>query len=268
MEKEIIKKLSLSKNIELIGSNSLNTIIYKTDFDLQENIKIKTIKDYLKYVSKFQQMFTSFQKSDTIYITDFKSGYYKTKPVRWDYSDIMNGFKIIDDIVTINLVDTLQLQNNKIKIDLIALIKGQFVEFSCNYYFHKNEIDVADIYKSLLLDVNKYYHSKKFMKMLKRLLSYRLIRNESVDDIVNFLNSEAGKLYQFQHHLDIILFVIEENISFHHKSVDQAINKLIESLPNEYKKIASQRATWKNILHKINNAIHKDLNVLVMDFLN
>jgi hypothetical protein len=155
-------------------------------------VKSNKIKDYQKYVRKFQQMFNSFEKSDTVYITDFKSGYYKTKPVRWNYIDIMNGFKIIDDIVTINLIDTLQLQNNKIKINLIAYIKNEFVEFSCNYYFHKNEIDVTDIYKSLLLDVNKYYHSKKFMKMLKRLLSYRLIRNESVDDIVDFLNSEAG----------------------------------------------------------------------------
>ena len=121
------------------------------------------MKDYQKYVSQFQQMLKSFQKLDKVYITDFKSGYYNTQPVRWEYTDIMNGFQMIDNI-SINLIDTLQLQNNKIKIDLIAYIKGQFVEFSCNYYFHTSEIDVTDIYKSLMLDVTKYYHAKKFMK--------------------------------------------------------------------------------------------------------
>jgi hypothetical protein len=58
----------------------------------------------------------------------------------------MNGFQMIDNI-TINLIDTLQLQNNKIKIDLIAYINDKFVEFSCNYYFHKNDVYVTDIYK-------------------------------------------------------------------------------------------------------------------------
>ena len=132
MEKEIIKKLSLSKNIELIGSNSIDTIIYKTDFDLQENVTAKNMKDYQKYVRKFQQIFKSFETADTVYITDFKSGRYNTQPVRWEYTDIINGFQMIDNI-KINLIDTLQLQNNKIKIDLIAYINGKFVEFSCNY---------------------------------------------------------------------------------------------------------------------------------------
>jgi hypothetical protein len=70
MEKEIIKKLSLSKNIKLIGSNSIDTIIYKTDFDLQDNVTANNMKNYQKYVRKFQQIFKSFKKSDTVYITE------------------------------------------------------------------------------------------------------------------------------------------------------------------------------------------------------
>jgi hypothetical protein len=106
------------------------------------------------------------------------------------------------------------------------------------------------------------------MKMLKRLLSYRMIKNDSVEDIINFLNSEAGFLYQLQHQLDVILFVIEEEIPFHHKSINQSIHKLIDALPIKYRKLVNQRAKWKDILHKINDAIHKDLNLLVISFLN
>jgi hypothetical protein len=267
MEKEIIKKLSISNSIELIGSNSIGKLKYTTDFDLQEYISIHKLKDYQKYVRKIQQVFKSFQKSKTVFITDFKSGYHNTQPVRWNYTDIINGYKIIDNDIIINLFDTLQLKSNKIKIDIIAFINDKFVEFSCNYYFHSSDVDVTDIYKSLLLDVKKYYHAKKFMKMLKRLLSYRMIRNESVDDIIVFLNSQAGFLYQLQHQLDIILFVIEENVDVNAKYINQSVNKLLHIIPAKYKKGINKKAKWIDVLNKIKNVLHDDINLIVISFL-
>ena len=191
MEKEIIKNLPISNNIELIGSNSLGKIKYTTDYDLQEYVKIKHFNDYQKYVNKIIKIFKLFNKLETVFITDFKAGYFNTLPVRWSYDDIINGYKVIDSVV-IYLIDTLQLEKNKIKIDLIAFINKEFVEFSCNYYFHESKTDITEIYKSLLLDVKKYFHEKKFMKMLKRMLSYRLIKNEDVHDLVKFFNTKAG----------------------------------------------------------------------------
>jgi hypothetical protein len=267
MEKEIINKLSISNSIELIGSNSIGKLKYSTDFDLQEYIVIKKVKDYQKYVGRIQTIFISFKKSDKVFITDFKSGYYNTQPVRWNYDDIINGFKMIDGI-TINLFETLQLTNNKIKIDLIAFINDKFVEFSCNYYFHTSDVDVTDIYKSLLLDVKKYYHAKKFMKMLKRLLSYRMIRNQNIDDMITFLNSEAGLLYQLQHQLDVILFAIEEDIPVKSKYINQSVDRLINVLPTKYKKHINKRAKWETTLTKIKNDLHNDINTLVIAFLN
>ena len=259
MEKEIIKKLSISNSIELIGSNSIGKLKYTTDFDLQEYISINKLKDYQKYVRKIQQVFKSFQKSKTVFITDFKSGYHNTQPVRWNYTDIINGYKIIDNDIIINLFDTLQLKSNRIKIDIIAFINDKFVEFSCNYYFHSSDVDVTDIYKSLLLDVKKHYHAKKFMKMLKRLLSYRMIRNESVDDIIVFLNSQAGFLYQLQHQLDIILFVIEEDVDVNAKYINQSVDKLLDIIPAKYKKSITKRAKWVDVLNKIKKALHDEI---------
>ena len=267
MEKEIINKLSISNSIELIESNSIGKLKYTTDFDLQEYITISQLKDYQDYAIKIQQIFQSFQKSKTVFITDFKSGYHNTQAIRWKYTDIMNGYKIIDDGITVNLSDTLQLKNNKIKIDIIAFINGKFVEFSCNYYFHSGNVDVEYIYKSLLLDVKKYFHAKKFMKMMKRLLSYRLIRNESVDDIIKLLNSKAGFLYQLHHQLDVILFVIEEDLKVDVKYINQSVDKLLNIIPAEYKKYINRRAKWASVLNKIKNALHDDLNLLVIAFL-
>ena len=265
MEKKITNILSVSNKIELIGSNSMSKIKYSTDYDLQEHITITKLSQYSTYVKKIQHIFKSFVNDKKIYIVDFKSGHFNTLPVRWNYDEIMNGYKNIDNIV-INLIDTLQLENNTIKIDIVAFINDSFVEFSCNYYFNKTKTNVNDIYKSLLLDVNKYYHSKKFMKMLKRLLSYRSIKNENVDDIVLFLNSDAGKLYQFQHKVDVLLFVLEEKVKFDVKSVTVATNKLIKSIPELYKINISSKDSIK-MLHEIKNKLNDDINTLVIEFL-
>lgn len=267
MEKEIIKKLSISNSIELIGSNSIGKLKYSTDFDLQEYVIIKKVKDYQKYIPKFQNMFKAFKKSDKVFITDFKSGHYNTQPVRWGFDDIMNGYKMIDT-VNINLLDTLQLQNNTIKIDLIAFINNKFVEFSCNYYFHTSDVDVTDIYKSLLLDVQKYYHAKKFMKMLKRLLSYRMLRKEPINDMIIFLNSNAGLLYQLQHQIDVILFAIEESVPVNVKYINQAVHELLKHIPVKYKKYINKKVKWESILNKIRNDIQVDTNNLVISFLD
>ena len=174
---------------------------------------------------------------------------------------------MVDDDITINLSDTLQLKSNKIKIDIIAFVNNKFVEFSCNYYFHSSDVNVQEIYKSLLLDVKKYYHAKKFMKMLKRLLSYRMIRNESVDDIIKFLNSKAGFLYQLHHQLDVILFVIEEDVNVPVKYINQSVEKLLNIIPAKYKKSINKKAEWADVLNKIKNALHDDINSLVISFL-
>ena len=123
-----------------------------------------------------------------------------------------------------------------------------------------------NIYKSLLLDVDKYYHAKKFMKMLKRLLSYRSIKNEPIDEIVSFLNSDAGKLYQFHHKIDVLLFVIEENVDIDVKYINVAVNKLIKSIPDKYKLNISSN-DLKTMINEIKNKLIDDINVLVIEFL-
>ena len=94
--KQIINALNLYGNIEMIGSNSIKNMKYKTDYDLQEHVTIKNTSNYITILEKFQQIFKLINNSENIFITDFKSGAFNTQPVRWDYDDIMKGFKDID----------------------------------------------------------------------------------------------------------------------------------------------------------------------------
>jgi len=113
-----------------------------------------------------------------------------------NYDEVMLGEKIVDD-------NKLLLLNNldNCKIDIIAYTGKLYEEFSCNYYFYPESSQ--DINNSLLIDVKKYYHEENYMKMMKRLLSYRLYNKLNVDDFIEFFNSEAGRLYQKKHRMEV-----------------------------------------------------------------
>ena len=169
----ILNLLSINNNIELIGSSLKKQLKYKTDYDTQEDIEDLTPNEAYE---RFKNIFEKVQSLPNIYITDFKSGLHNTIPVRWNYETIMKGFQMLDDNIRVTFVDTLNNQpNNIIKLDLLVFdeFKKIFLEFSCNYYVVP--ITNKNIVNSLLLDVKKYYHEGKYMKVLKRLYSYNII---------------------------------------------------------------------------------------------
>jgi hypothetical protein len=207
----IIKLLSINDNIEIIGSNSNKEAKYTTDYDLQEIITIKEVNDYNIFIQKFQNIFKIVKKSNYMAITDMKAGKFNTLPVRWSYNDVINKYQDIDT-KHIELFDVLQesSKTNTVKIDIIAFINNEYVEFSCNYYFSKSNVQINDILLSLMIDVQKYYHEQRFMKMLKRLMSYRLVRKQKVNDLKDFFNSDIGNYYKLYHHIDVFIFIINK----------------------------------------------------------
>ncbi len=217
MNKAKIKHLLNFKNkIQLIGANKLE-LKYTTDYDYQvkhiidpKDINIK--KEILKH---FQNIFKVASETDKFHITEFKSGMFKGK-ITWNHDEIMQGYKEIPgtDMKTL-LINNL----DNCKIDIVAFTGKIYEEFSCNYYFF--ERTTKDTENALLLDIKQYYHENKYMKMLKRVMSYRRVNNLPIDDLVNFFNSEAGKLYQEKHRLETLKSI---NIDID----EDKLNKLIE----------------------------------------
>lgn len=262
--KTIMNHLDLNNNIELIGTNSLNNMQYTTDYDLQEYVKINTNEDYLKILKQFQDIYLFAEKNEDIYITDFKAGIFNTMAIRWNYESIMNGFQDIDT-KHINFVDTLYNKNNTVKIDLIVLINDEFTEFSCNYYFSKQQFNEDIVSLSLMLDIQKYYHERKYMKMLKRIISYRQIKKKNNEDLIKIFNSETGRLYQLNHKLDVILFVIENNLEFKNSDINNKLKSLIHSIPKEIK-IKPQKDIVK-LIKSIQDLLIDKMNKDVIEFI-
>lgn len=265
--KQITELLSINNNIELIGSNSLNKLKYATDYDLQEHIKSTKTTDKLAILTKIQAIFLYVNKTKNIFITDFKSGVFNGNPVRWTYDDVMNGYQNIDT-KHVELIDTFYNIHNTVKIDIIALVNKEFVEFSCNYYFSKSKFDMEAVLLSLMLDIRKYYLENKFMKMMKRIMSYRLIKNENIDDITKLFNSNSGKLYQLYHKIDVVNFVLEEHLDFDLQYINDQINNIMHSLPDDVKNKIKPRVDIIDLLNEIKNILMQQMNNDVIAFIN
>jgi hypothetical protein len=255
--KQVIKALSICNNIELIGSNSNDQIVYKTDFDLQEICDIPVTKA----LKEFQNMIKKLTGITDTYIVDFKAGIWLSQPLRWNKNEIMNGFKHVDNQY-IRFENCLyNKKGNKVKIDLIVYNDAdhRYEEMSCNYYFGISDKSKEDILLSLMSDIKKYYRANRLMKMLKRVYSYRLIKKEDVSDLIDIFNSKAGFLNQIVHHIDVILMIQESKIieRENHFKLKLMISRLFKTLPDQFKKMNDLKDMKRNLNVLINQMVAK-----------
>lgn len=197
-QKYIIELLKI-KDVEIIGSTADENIKYKSDIDLQEfiyhNEKKKLILDLFK--DKFKEA----KQNDNIFITDFKAGYRTAgEPLRWSYDDIMRGYQYVDG-VKYTFISQLK-KKSIIKMDIIALINGQFVEFSNNYYFifnkkYKTKPNKDDFLASIIIDSIQLQKDNELMKSLKRIYSFLKILevdNNDINKLIALFNSKIGHM--------------------------------------------------------------------------
>lgn len=252
-KKTIFNLLSINKkNVELIGSAMNDKIKYVSDYDLQEYITLKTLKQKLKFLKQIQNKFIYMYNSKNMFITDFKSGLYNSFPIRWSFQDIMKGHKVINGNIVIYFIDTLTSDNNNLtKMDVLINMNDIFIEFSINYYFNIDDYNLEqnkdNIFLRLMIDIKKYYTERKLYKMFKRIYSYRQLKEENNDDLIDMFNSEIGQINIVKSHLESIILYLEQTF----KPVDS--NKVIKSL----KAIAKM----KILQDEINTIINSKFNI-------
>ena len=215
----VIDILKIS-NIETIGSSADSNIKYMSDIDLQEIIH--TDDFYTTILQKFQKKFIEAQNNPNVFIIDFKCGMFRGEPVRWNKKTIKTGYQNINGI-NISFIGCLQ-QKSIIKMDIIALIRGIFTEFSNNYYFvfsngfstmPGNNNKLGEVF---LLDFKQKMKDKKYFKALKQLYSYfKIKKNKKMQNkLLDFFNSDVGKLNYQINNLQIIYDVIDNKFCVGH----------------------------------------------------
>ena len=141
------------------------------------------------------------------------------------------------------------LTKTTFKLDVVALIDGVFNEFSENYYLNINndsnyflhDVDKEHILNSVKHDFDYYYYIQhNYLKGLKRCFSYKKLDNpvlykNQLIDMINFFNSDVGRLNKIKSELEVILDVMDNE--FRKPKTKDLIYNLelcIEKLPNLY----------------------------------
>ena len=219
--------LSISGNYNIVGSSSLKSIYYNSDIDLNE---LDRFNSYKNVYEKFKYIFQICKENPNLFITDFKCGLNnKNEPFRWTYKDIMKGY-----IGKKSFEDCLK-DKSMIKLDLVYLLNGVFVEISEVYFFkiqnHTNYYDDAfntnSIKTSIQNEIHELLKNGKYFKALKRMFSILNIENSKkpiVNKLISFFNSQTGILYKANSDLNILLILIDNK--FRKPNIDDIKNNL------------------------------------------
>ena len=141
---KIGKMISIESKINVVGSASIKRSLYYSDYDLFEHVNDKY--ESMIY-SHFLGLFNKIHVMDNIVISDFKLG-----GLRWTINEINKG---VNNGISFN--DALK-KKHIIKIDIIALINGKFVEISEVYKVCLDGVCYID-YKidDVIEDITKEY---------------------------------------------------------------------------------------------------------------
>jgi len=216
---DVFNLLTITGKYNVIGSSSLKSILYNSDYDLDELIKSKK-NIYTEIFKTFQKKFQEASKNPEIFLTDFKCGLdINNDPLRWDKNDMKKGFKTLQDGSTLTFEDALKMKS-VIKLDAIVLINGVFTEFSENYYlkigddanFEPEEAKVENILQSIKRSFEDYIDEKNYLKALKRIFAYKKLEGgnkKQLDLLIDFFNSWVGLISYNKSELEVLSLLLE-----------------------------------------------------------
>ena len=210
--------MSLESTVNIVGSAKVKRSIYYSDYDLFSTIKGKN--ENMIY-NHFKSVFEIIENSENTIITDFKIGEFSGKPLRWDYEAIKrrenNG---------ITFEQALK-QKSMIKMDVVTLLNGRFIEITEVYNIYIDGSSNADytnenVRKEITDDMQEQIKEGNFMKALKR--KYCLLnldnKNKAVrEKVIDYFYSPIGLLNRCKSDLETMLTVIQ-SLESYNKVID------------------------------------------------
>lgn len=210
--------------VMLIGSGSLQSQKYYSDYDIDNYIKKEDVK--IAY-EKFKQILQNIKDNNSLYFIELKlqtldNQKYKIKPnQQLTLKEFSKYYKNIDYV----------------KIDLVNFSENTFMEVSINYKINLDTERTTEEYiKGLQESIKELIDDKMYYKALKRY--YNIFRAENKEkeqvELTKFFNSDIGIYYRLKSNLEAINLVKEHyDNDLVNKRIDEnlkAINKYNLSL--------------------------------------
>jgi hypothetical protein len=219
----------LENGIFTPASDLLNVLQEKTKIGLFNKNEYKTMFNALKMVHENQD--TNIHSMAYDYIFDLIRD---KRILRWSKKELLEGYKIISNGEYYPLHLALS-DETIVKIDVISLVNGKFVEVTNIVFLGYADIDQngETIYipvnvseenlhsKGLSPDIEKLYYSNKFyspFKACKRAYAeMRRIRNfDYLPQIAPIIRYEISLLYQLKGQIETFLIILEKTISHYY----------------------------------------------------
>lgn len=207
---KINKLMSLESKVNVVGSAAVSKSVFYSDYDSFETVKGKNVNTIYNH---FKSLFEIINDSENTVISDFKLGSLKGEPLRWTYEHIKNR-----NNNGVSFEDALR-QKEMIKLDIITLLNGRFIEISEVYNIYLdgssnyNE-SKESIIESITTEMNEHFRDGNYMKVLKRFYSLKKLEDENknkymLNNLVDYFNSPIGLLYRCKSDLETMLIVID-----------------------------------------------------------
>jgi hypothetical protein len=212
---KVMNLMSITRKYKVIGSANLRTSEFIQDFDIDEMFKVKGNEQKIldSLTAKFKDIFKISHKNPALFITDFKAGIDTSYSedddrfkLRWNKEDMKKGYKILGNGKKKFFRDCL-MDKSRLKLDMIYLLNGEFIEISEMYRLNINgrkNYDDANIEQELKNEIKKYKKEGKYFKVLKRKFSLAKWKGIIKKDYIDIFNGQAGLLNNLINQLKII----------------------------------------------------------------
>ena len=196
---DLIKSLKIENiKIELLGTASLNSQYYYSDFDLYSDIsKIKDLTTVYKNLNRIFEL-----KDNNVYFKEFKV-------------QLKNGekFKFFDLPVAINKNITRD-DIDYVKIDYIVFVDNQFTDVSLIYNLNPLKKTKEEIIQLIRNDQKEFYDMGKYYKSLKRQFSILNLQGRKADMVklsIGLFNTDYGRQYKICSVLGTVIDLIKKH---------------------------------------------------------
>ena len=259
------KIMSLESKVNVVGSASIKRAVYYSDYDLFENVYGKSDRAVYNH---FKNVFEIIRRSDNVVISDFKCGETNGTSLRWTYEEMKN-----DNNQGVTFAEALR-HKSMIKMDIIALISGRFIEITEVYNIYLDgEPNMSPSVDDIVDDITKEYSDEvrdgNYMKALKRMFSLLKLKGEEPrkqDILLDYFNSPEGLVYRCKNDLETMYLVLDSpkfDLSEIRESL-QLLKETISAFPvvNDLEKISKikKKNDMKPLLRKQINILKKHIN--------
>jgi len=219
--------------VRLVGTASLKSQLYFSDFDMISKIQNVNYKDFNKILYRTMHDENMYFIEMKIQSKNNKTKFYNT-PSKEEFDKAYENAEYI-------------------KLDYVVRIKNDFYELSVIYFVNDDEIKDEQQIKELKDDIKEQLKEKNYYKMLKRVFSILKHKKERhlIIKLSKFFNSEIGAYYQLKSRLEAIRLLLDNyndkdtinKIKIALKDLNQSTNvNKIDNTINELKTITNEEA--------------------------